>query len=159
MMNPGYNGTPGGMAQFPIMGPAIPSLGDPAIGALNLGPDQFGQYCHPIAAYRTIPETCGDIFPADSGDGRQQRTAPYTPPISSGNNLTQQRFPTGYELGLLGAFQVTNIDSQNQETYNPLGIDKSFHGNFDEWVTGPWIAVYQQEVYHQYNASLLLPWG
>lgn len=143
---------------FPIMGPAIPSLGDPKIGPLNLGPDGFGQYCHPIADYYPIPAYCGDLLPADSG-GVLQRGASYGPPIGAGNNLSQQRYPTGYEMGLLGMFQVTNIDSQNQMTYSSYGIDKQYTASFGEWVIGPWIAEFQQETYHQYNASLLIPWG
>lgn len=161
------------MPEFPIMGPALgmgiyapypgtianPGRRNASDIPLNYGPEGYGAYCDP--EIRLIREDCNSQFPYDSGSGQYQYGSNYGPPIGTAfNSWTQQRRPYPfYEWGAMGLYQIQYPDTQYPDTKSPYGIDKVYGPSFGEWVTGPWIATYVQEVYGQYNPPLPTPWG
>ena len=162
----------GALPEFPIMGPAIgqgiyaPYPGVCAYTSpnasdipLNLTPEDYGTYCDPEIRY--IGPDCLTQFPYMSNSGQYQYGANYTPPIGTAyNSITQQRKPFPfYEWGAMGLFQIQYPDTQYKDTKSPLGIDKVYGPSFGEWVTGPWLQAITQEVYHQDNAPMAVPWG
>jgi hypothetical protein len=163
----------GMMPEFPIMGPACgmgiyapypntianPGRRNASDMPLNIGPDDYGVFCDP--EIRLIRENCGSQFPYGSGAGQYQYGDSYNLPIGAAyNSWTQQRRPFPfYEWGCMGLYQIQYPDTQYPDTKSPYGIDKVYGPSFNEWVTGPWLATFTQEVYQQYDMPLRTPWG
>lgn len=167
------NENAGSLPQFPIMGPALgmgiyapypetianPGRRNPSDIPLNYGPSGYGSYCDP--EIRMIREDCIEQFPYKSNSGQYQYSDGYDLPLGAAyNSWTQRRRPFPfYEWGAMGLYQIQYPDTQYPDTKSPLGIDKIYGPSFGEWVTGPWLVAYTQEVYHQYDMPLPSPWG
>ena len=160
------------MPDFPIYGPAMgmgiywhypaqtmPVRRNPSSIPLNITPEDYGAYCDP--EIRMISDACNEQFPYQTNAGQYQYGTSRDVPLGAAfNTWTQQRRPYPfYEWAAMGLYQVQYPNTQYADTKSPLGIDKVYGPSFGEWITGPWLAAIQQEVYHQYDAPLPTPWG